>query len=709
MATNAQSAVVGGTLAATLTLTSALSYAALIFSGDLASGLRFGMTEALLAAAVLSVALSCFGSLPFAIGSPNGNAAAVIAVAATAIDRTLQGSGLHASILPTVLVAISITTILTGLSMYVLGLVHAGRWMRFIPYPVMGGILGAAGWIFVNGSLRVIGTASPIELAVGLGFGCVLALSSLRFKHMLVMPGLLAAGIAAFYAVLLIRGMSLAQARAAGWLFTVPHGSPFETAWSPSTLASVDWKVLASHLPDLVTLIVISVLMLLLVTSGLELATRREGDLDRELRVQGLANVVCGIGGGLSGNAAIASTMMSFRVAGPSRLPPLIVAGSSLLMLAGGAVIAGGIPRYVFGALIFSAGFALLYEWCVRAARRLPLSDYLSILAIIVVVARFGYVAGLFAGILIGTVIFVVKYSHVRVIKHDLTGAEFHSGVVRSPAELEMLRSFGSEIRILMLQDFIFFGMADRLYRAVKALLDDNEHLPQFLVLDFKSVIGIDSSAMSSFAKIHAVTEREGVTLVFTAMAPEVEQHWKSAYGLETRDVQYFPDLETALEVCEGQVLREHAGGALDQLTFEQWLEHELGGAIPAQRLRGYLERRALAAGEVLCAQGSPGDAMYLVERGRLGLEVTFGSDKVRLRSMGRCTTVGEMGLYRSSTRSASVVAEKDSIVHVLTGDAFGKIEREDPTLAAAFHAAMVRTLADRLEFENRMVAALQR
>lgn len=48
---------------------------------------------------------------------------------------------------------------------------------------------------------------------------------------------------------------------------------------------------------------------------------------------------------------------------------------------------------------------------------------------------------------------------------------------------------------------------------------------------------------------------------------------------------------------------------------------------------------------------------------------------------------LGEMGLYRSSVRSASVIAERPSIVHVLTREIFERVERDDPVLAAAFHA----------------------
>ena len=50
----------------------------------------------------------------------------------------------------------SLATALTGLLMCVLGFTHAGRAIRFLPYPVIGGFLGATGWLMVTGAIQVV-------------------------------------------------------------------------------------------------------------------------------------------------------------------------------------------------------------------------------------------------------------------------------------------------------------------------------------------------------------------------------------------------------------------------------------------------------------------------------------------------------------------------------------------------------------------------
>ncbi len=67
------------------------------------------------------------------------------------------------------------------------------------------------------------------------------------------------------------------------------------------------------------------------------------------------------------------------------------------------------------------------------------------------------------------------------------------------------------------------------------------------------------------------------------------------------------------------------------------------------------------------------------------------------------------MGLYRSALRSADVVVEEAAVFYQLNITAMREIEAAHPEAAARFHAMVVKAVADRLEFSNAMVAALQR
>ena len=72
--------IVGGLVASILTLTTSLSFAALVFSGPLAGGLHYGVSATLLTAGLMSLVLRFLSSTHFTVGGTNGNSSAIYAL-----------------------------------------------------------------------------------------------------------------------------------------------------------------------------------------------------------------------------------------------------------------------------------------------------------------------------------------------------------------------------------------------------------------------------------------------------------------------------------------------------------------------------------------------------------------------------------------------------------------------------------------------------
>ncbi|HEX6208402.1 MAG TPA: hypothetical protein VF058_08615, partial [Actinomycetota bacterium] len=66
-----------------------------------------------------------------------------------------------------------------------------------------------------------------------------------------------------------------------------------------------------------------------------------------------------------------------------------------------------------------------------------------------------------------------------------------------------------------------------------------------------------------------------------------------------------------------------------------------------------------------------------------------------------------EVALYAGGVRSATVVAERPSVLHRLTRDRLHEMEQRDPFAAAALHRLFARLLAERLTDTIRTVQAL--
>jgi SulP family sulfate permease len=121
-----------------------------------------------------------------------------------------------------------------------------------------------------------------------------------------------------------------------------------------------------------------------------------------------------------------------------------------------------------------------------------------------------------------------------------------------------------------------------------------------------------------------------------------------------------------------------------------------------------YLERREVKQGEYLMRQGDPPAEMYFVEAGLVTAQLEFPDGQVlRLRSIRGGATVGEIGLYLKSVRTASVVATRPSSVYRLSAQALKEMREKDSEVAALLHEWIARLLAERLADNNRTIEAL--
>ena len=139
--------------------------------------------------------------------------------------------------------------------------------------------------------------------------------------------------------------------------------------------------------------------------------------------------------------------------------------------------------------------------------------EHMSLLAIILIILKWGFVAAILIGVVIGCTTFALSASRIDSIKFAFSGSDYRSSLDRSRDEQAVLHAHGGKIQGLNLQSYLFFGSANRLYQHVKALLSDHPEC-RFLLFDFKLVTGVDSSAALSFAQIKRAALERGIKLV---------------------------------------------------------------------------------------------------------------------------------------------------------------------------------------------------
>jgi SulP family sulfate permease len=511
---------------------------------------------------------------------------------------------------------------------------------------------------------------------------------------------------------LIVSGMAVEQAAERG-LVLGPMGT--NAVWQPlplPELAQADWVALLGQAGNGGAILILAALNLMLYISGLELALHRDIDLNRELRTAGMTNLVSGLLGGMIGYHDLPYTVLNYRVGARGRLAGIVAGLVCLAMLLMGASLLAYVPKPLLSGLLFFLGLNFLDEWVIQGRRRLGRADYGVVLLMLFIIAVTNFLVGVSVGLILTIIIFVVNYSRTNIFHHTLSGAEMSSNVERNAYQRRALGALGKQIYVLELQGFIFFGTANTVMEQVRSRLHDpDEEVLLYLILDFRRVTGLDSSAVFSLTRVKDLADTHGFALVFTHMSGETRARVERSGLAINERVLFFEDLDHGLEWCEEQLLGTNmATLKLIPFVLEAQLDALGFDTTDATKLKAYLEKIQLKPGEYLIHQGEPFSDLYFIEFGQVSIYLELENEqRMRLHTPGAGTIVGELGFYLDVPRSASVIADFNTIAYRLTRRAMEEMKAKDPELAIAFDELMLRVVAERLVATNRTLAALNR
>jgi SulP family sulfate permease len=718
----------GGLVTGILEVTEVTAFAALIFSGDLGAYISRGIGLMLMGSVVVVILTALFCSLPGVVAGLQDNVVAILALVSAAIVSQMPAWATHQEKFTTAVVAIALSSLLTGALFLSLGQFRLGNLIRFIPYPVIGGVLAGSGLLLTFGAISVMTGASVslfhllpiiqpglwVKWLPGLLFAVFLLVALRRRNHVLIVPGTLIAAIVVFYILLGLTNTSIAKATEQGWLLGAllsDHGR----LWQPlnvSDLAQVNWVVIGHQIGSLLVIPIIGVIAILLNLTSIELATGQNVDLNRDLKAAGLANLVAGLGGSMVGWHTLSHSMLNYKMGARSRLVGFVLAAVCGIVLWLGGSLLLYFPNLVLGGLLLFLGLDFLVTWVYDSWFKLPITDYLIMILILIVINTIGFLEGVGLGLVLAIILFVVDYSRINVVKHTLTGATFHSNVSRPRLYQQLLRRKGDWLYILELQGFIFFGTAQKVLDMIRQRIDDRNLPPvRFLVLDFRLVNGFDSSAVLGFAKMKQLTEARGLTLVFTHLSPKMQRQMKKEILREgeKRSLQVFADLDHGIEWCEDQMITtfQSLDFGATPLTMMKQLEEALPPSVSAVHLMTYFEEKKAEQGEYLIRQGEE-SALYFVESGQVTVQLEGGDGRItRLRTMRSGTVVGELGFYLRQKASASVIADEPCTLFYLPAKKLEEMEKDAPEIASALHKFIAGILSERLIDTNDALQAL--
>jgi len=575
---------------------------------------------------VVSMTITSFGSSwRGVIWIPQDVPCAILAVAVAQMIAASSADTPVGGLFLTVVLFIAMSTVLTGVLFYFLGYFRLGNLVRFLPFPVVAGFLGGTGWLLLKAGVDVsLGeqlAGQYLKINAMLHWTPALMLALLIWwlgtflDSPLVLPVVVAIAIVAFHLLVDRYGMTIDDMMQAGWMFTTQSAQTSDAVqhrlgWSD--IVAIDWGLLVAHSGALPVLAFGSVISMMLNNSGFELQVNDDFDVNRDLRVAGIANIGSGLIGGWPGYMSPASSWINARQRQQLPVSGLLVAVGIGLIVLLALPLLSQVPLFVMGAVVAYIGVLFLVEWVIDSYRRLSRNEYLIVLAIVAGIAVFGLAQGVILGLLLALALFLVTFSRLDVVRHQLTGEHVRSRVKRSSEQRDFLHTHGSETLLFQLQGYLFFGTANRLLEQVRSGTGDTD--TRYIVLDFERVSGVDSTAVSVFLKLYRDAAKSRSMLVLVSLDQATHELLNQQLSDGDSLLRYFDSLDAAMEWVEQKQLSAgnlQSGSAGPELrAYLQPLVDDVDGFLKQ------LEKLQLDAGDYLIRQRETATEIFFIDQG---------------------------------------------------------------------------------------------
>src|SRR5215213_503731 len=149
-----------GLVGGAIVLPLVISFSILIFSSELSSFAAAGIGMVLFGGLIMQLIVALTSSVPGLIGAPQDSPAAVLGIAALTVGARMDGASAEAKFM-TVGMMVILTSVVSGLFFVFVGAFQLSRFVRFIPYPVVGGFVAGTGLLLVQGALGVMLGRTP--------------------------------------------------------------------------------------------------------------------------------------------------------------------------------------------------------------------------------------------------------------------------------------------------------------------------------------------------------------------------------------------------------------------------------------------------------------------------------------------------------------------------------------------------------------------
>ena len=478
---NLKGDIFGGITAGIVALPLALAFGIQAFGGiDDPAASSMGALAGLVGATFLGFFASLFGGTHSQISGPTGPMTVITA-------SLLSGVWAAQHSMSAVLISMSLAGLFCGIFQILFGIMKIGKYVRYIPYPVLSGFMSGIGVIIIIQQLypligckspvlvidmitqfpeRIAGGVSVIALLLGLGTIAIIYLFPLITKKI---PSTL---VALLVMTVISLFLNMDERLLIG---QIPSGFPMPVfAKEGLSLAGLDWSAVlkASIIPGL-TLAGLGSIDTLLTSVVADNITKTHHNSNRELVGQGIGNMVSGLFCGISGAGATMRTVVNVKSGGRTQISGMVHSLMLLAVLLGLGSLVRYVPLSVLAGILITVGWGIIDFKGFKDLLRIPRADAVVLIIVFLLTVFVDLLTAVGIGMVIACVLFMKRASDL--VEGGYSSAEMTNFDKESPWQDEggMPDKVQHKIYIQRLNGPIFFGTITKFQQVMNDVPED--------------------------------------------------------------------------------------------------------------------------------------------------------------------------------------------------------------------------------------------
>ncbi len=499
---NLKGDIFGGLTAGIVALPLALAF-------GVQSGL--GANAGLYGAMILGLLAAIFGGTNTQISGPTGPmtivSATIVALAISKYGNIDNAWGI-----------IVLTFLLSGVFQILFGIFKIGKYIKYIPYPVLSGFMSGIGVIIIVFQIfPILGLVSPIKIidvfielpntfSSNNYVSLLLALSSILIIYLL--PKITKIIPSTLIALILLSLISFLFSLDTPLIGEMPSGLP---SLKINSIFNIEFSDIGLVFLPALTLAGLGTIDTLLTSVVADNITRTKHNSNKELIGQGIGNIAASLIGGIPGAGATMRTVVNVKSGGKTKLSGIIHAILLMLIILGLGKYVSYIPLSVLAGILITVGISIIDTKGLKNIFNISKSDAFILITVLLLTVFVNLLQAVGVGMVIASIIFMRKASDM--VEHSTT--------LKKVEKYDREIAWSDEAKLSLQQDSVyikrfdgpmFFGVASKMLERVNKIPAD----AKVIIFRMKKVPYIDQSGLYALEEVIKEMQKNGIIVVLT-------------------------------------------------------------------------------------------------------------------------------------------------------------------------------------------------